>query len=123
MDWYSGLILVVEIFGSLFMGVFVAWIAFYFLNREQTFTAKEFGEFVTVFFGGTIVQVYSSQVTAQNAWVFWIYPIGLVFGMYLYKTLGGGNIKLVPAVRGPVTERVTEHVTKTVTETVTKTEH
>ena len=87
----------VEILGSLCMGIFVAWIAFFFLNRETTFTAKEFGEFVAIFFGGTIIQVYSSQVTSQTMWVYWIYPIGLVAGMLAYKYIGGGNIRLTKA--------------------------
>jgi len=88
-DW----ILTVELIGSFCMGVFVAWIAFFFLNREKDFTAKEFGEFVGVFFGGAIVQLYSSQViSTQNAWIFWIYPIGLLCGMIFYAAKGG-NIR------------------------------
>jgi hypothetical protein len=119
----AGVILFVEIIGSIAMGIFVAWIAFFFLNREKIFTANEFGEFVAIFFGGTIIQVYSSQViAAENAWVFWLYSIGLVVGMLAYKYVGGGNIKLVPVPREPDTEHVTETVTEHVIKTVTKTE-
>jgi hypothetical protein len=90
-------ITLVEIIGSFCMGIFVAWIAFFFLNRETTFTAKEFGEFVAIFFGGTIIQVYSAQLSTQNAWIYWIYPIGLVAGMFAYKYIGGGNVRLMTA--------------------------
>jgi hypothetical protein len=89
------LILGAEMLGSACMGIFVAWIGFFFINRDTTFNAKEFGEFIAIFFGGVIVQLYSAQsavISPENSWVFWIYPLGLVLGMIGYH-LNGGNIK------------------------------
>jgi hypothetical protein len=84
-------ILISEI-GSFSMGFLVIWIAFYFFNRSQTFTAAEFGEFIAVFFGGTILNIYTTQLSEATRFVFWFYPIGLVIGMFAYHFIGGGNI-------------------------------
>ena len=66
------------------MGFFVSWVAFIFFNRETSFNATEFGTFMGVIFGGTIITIFSSYLTNQNQWIFWIYPVGLVIGMIVY---------------------------------------
>jgi hypothetical protein len=86
-------ILIAEI-GSFCMGFIVIWIAFYFFNRSQTFSATEFGEFIAVFFGGTVLNIYTTQLSDQTKFIFWFYPIGLVIGMFAYHFIGGGNITL-----------------------------
>jgi len=84
-------ILISEI-GSFCMGFIVIWIAFFFFNRSQTFSATEFGEFIAVFFGGTVLNIYTTQLSDQTRFIFWFYPIGLVIGMFAYHFIGGGNI-------------------------------
>jgi len=97
------LVTIIEAAGSLFMGFFVAWVAFYFFNRDKTFNATEFGAFMAVIFGGTIIQVFTSFLTTPNQWIFWVYPIGLVFGMIIYGVvaylLPKGVITLIPESR------------------------
>jgi len=66
------------------MGLFVSWVAFFFFKREKEFDAKEFGAFMAVIFGGTIIQVFSSYLTTGDQWIYWVYPIGLVVGMFAY---------------------------------------
>ena len=78
------LVTIIEAAGSLFMGFFVAWVAFYFFNRDKTFNATEFGAFMAVIFGGTIIQVFTSFLTTPNQWIFWVYPIGLVIRMFVF---------------------------------------
>ncbi len=85
----------VEVVGSLFMGFFVAWIAFYFFNRDDKFSGAEFAAFMTAIFGGAVVSVFSTYLTTDDKWIFWVYPIGLVAGMFCfgiyaaYKGKGG----------------------------------
>ena len=106
--------LIWEVIGSLFMGFFVAWIAWYFFNREQTFTGTEFAAFITAIFGGTIVTVFSTFLVSDNKWIFWFYPIGLVAGMFGFAIFaffaGNGKITIrgqlvapgkAPAVKKP----------------------
>lgn len=38
--------------GSTIMGFVVGWLGLYFIAREISFTAAEFGGFITAFFGG-----------------------------------------------------------------------
>jgi membrane protein DedA with SNARE-associated domain len=83
--------------GSFFMGFFVSWIAFYFFNRDDKFSGTEFAAFMTAIFGGAVVTVFSTYLTADDKWVFWIYPLGLVVGMfcfYLMAKHAKGNITM-----------------------------
>ncbi|MGA2121777.1 MAG: hypothetical protein ABSG49_06995 [Methanoregula sp.] len=89
--------LITEI-GSFCMGFIVMWIGFYFFNRSTTFDAKEFGEFIAVFFGGTIIQIYTTQLADPTKFIFWIYPIGLVMGMFAYHFISSGKITIKSTV-------------------------
>jgi uncharacterized membrane protein YeaQ/YmgE (transglycosylase-associated protein family) len=75
------------------MGAIVMWIAFFFFAREKDFTAAEFGGFISAFFGGAILQVYTTQLTDETKFIFWFYPIGLLLGMIAYK-ISGGKVKV-----------------------------
>ncbi len=77
-------ILTWEEVGSFLMGFFVAWIAFYFFNRAETFNGTEFAAFMAAIFGGAIISVFSTFLIDDNKWIFWFYPIGLVFGMICF---------------------------------------
>ncbi|MEI6842312.1 MAG: hypothetical protein WCK53_13680 [Methanomicrobiales archaeon] len=80
MDWIT----LIECIGCLCMGFFVSWVAFIFFNHGTSFSGTEFGTFMGVIFGGTIITIFTSYLTNQNQWIYWIYPVGLVFGMIVY---------------------------------------
>jgi hypothetical protein len=80
--------------GSLSMGFIVVWIAFFILNRTKDFNTAAFAEIIGVFFGATILNIYTTYLNDQTKFIFWFYPIGLVVGMFAYHFIGGGNIKL-----------------------------
>lgn len=93
----STLTFILQSSGSVCMGIVIMWVAFYFFNRAPAFTAKEFGEFIAVFFGGVVIQIFITQLNNDTKVIFWFYPIGLFFGIFLYRYLGGGNITLQKA--------------------------
>lgn len=82
-------LLVFEALSSMILGAVVMYIGLFFISREKDFTAVEFGGFITVFFGGAILTVYTTQLNLENQWIFWFYPIGLLCGMSIYRVLGG----------------------------------
>ncbi len=82
--------------GAFSMGFLVIWVGFVYLNRGTSFTVVEFGEFITVLFGGAAVSILTTQFDEGTKFIFWYYPIGLVAGMFAYHYLGGGNITKTP---------------------------
>jgi len=82
MDYFSlGLISI----GSLVMGFVVMWIGLYFIARTTEFTAAEFGGFMTAFFGGAVIAVFTTfQSEPETKVLFWWYPIGLIVIMLVY---------------------------------------
>jgi len=78
--------------------VLSSWVAFFFFNRDTVFNATEFGAFMTLILGGTIITVFSFFLTTQNQWVYWIYPMGLVVGMFAYaivaRITGHGEVTI-----------------------------
>jgi hypothetical protein len=80
-------LLVFEASASAVMGFVIMWIGYYFIDREQTFTAAEFGGFITAFFGGAILEIYTTQLDSGTRFIFWFYPIGLFIGLVVYHRL------------------------------------
>jgi fluoride ion exporter CrcB/FEX len=92
-------VLALMVVGSFIIGFIVMWIAFLFIAREKEFTAAEFGGFISAFFGGAILTVYTTQLTSETQWIFWIYPIGLGVGMICYRAWGGTVDKTKGAIK------------------------
>ena len=90
-DWWAVALMTI---GSFIMGFIVIWIAFFFFAREKEFTAAEFGGFITAFFGGAILTIFTTFTNAETQWIFWWYPVGLLIGMFAYKQ-SGGNITVM----------------------------
>jgi len=80
-------ILVFEALSSTIMGFVVMWIGYYFIAREQTFTAAEFGGFITAFFGGAVIEIFTTQFNNEAKFIFWFYPVGLFIGLLAYHYL------------------------------------
>ena len=52
------------------MGFVVMWIGFFFISRELQFTAAEFGGFITSFFGGAVIAVYTTMLNPATQILF-----------------------------------------------------
>ncbi|MDD1665338.1 MAG: hypothetical protein LUQ32_08265 [Methanomicrobiales archaeon] len=85
--------------GSTIMGFVVGWLGLYFIAREISFTAAEFGGFITAFFGGAVLQVYTTQLAADTRILFWFYPIGLLAALLFYN-LGDGKFLVKITIAG-----------------------
>jgi hypothetical protein len=75
--------------GSFLMGFIVMWIGLYFIAREGTFTASEYAAFLTAFFGGAVISVFTTMTDGDTKILFWVYPIGLFAAFLLYYLLPG----------------------------------
>ncbi len=76
------------------MGFVVMWIGFFFISRELQFTAAEFGGFITSFFGGAVIAVYTTMLNPATQILFWWYPIGLAVGLLVYHLAPASAKKL-----------------------------
>ncbi len=65
------------------------WIGLYFIAREGTFTATEYAAFLTAFFGGAVISVFTTMTDNDTKILFWVYPIGLFAAFLLYYLLPG----------------------------------
>jgi len=88
------LIMLLEIIGTIIMGFIVMWIGFYFIARETTFNAAEFGGFLSAFFGGAVLQIYTTQLSDETKFIFWFYPVGLGAALIVYHFWGWNPQKL-----------------------------
>jgi hypothetical protein len=88
LDLNSEILIIV---GTILMGVIVMWVGFYFIAREKedNYTAGEYAAFLTAFFGGAVIQVFTTQLNPDTQVLFWWYPIGLFVGFVAYYVLPG----------------------------------
>ena len=69
-----------DVVGSLALGVFVGYLAWYFVTRFTQFNFDALASVIGVLVGGAVVQFLGATGDAR-----WAYPIGLVAGWLIYS--------------------------------------
>jgi hypothetical protein len=65
--------------GTTCLGIFIGYLAMYFVRRFTTFSPQVFGSLLSVVVGGAVLKFLGAD---RDAW--WFYPIGLLIGLVLY---------------------------------------
>lgn len=74
--------------GAFALGIFIAWLTWYFVRRLEDHTPAGLVAIVGVVAGGTVVAFLDVGSTAQGSTEHrWWYPIGLVVGFVLYALI------------------------------------
>jgi len=73
---------IIQIIGSLSLGIVIGWLVRYFIRRFKTFTPQALGSVVSIMVGGGLVKFLGANQT-----VLFCYPIGLLLGFVGYTLI------------------------------------
>ncbi len=91
-------LLAIEGLSNLLMGIFIAYLAWYYVARDGSKTIDGLASVAAVIFGTVVLQFVAPEVNR------WLYPVGLVLGWVSWacvRTLGGAGIGIAIAGLAP----------------------
>ncbi len=87
-------LLAIEGYANLLMGIFIAYLAWYYVARDESKAIDGLASAAAVIFGTVVLQFVAPDVNR------WLYPVGLVLGWVGWaciRTLGGAGIGIAIA--------------------------
>ena len=90
-----------DVIGNLALGIFLGYMAWYFVTRVSDKPIDSFAAVAGVLFGG-VVLAFLGGTTSDSRW--W-YPVGLVVGWIIYVVLRYAAGQGIPTLTGPRDDR------------------
>jgi hypothetical protein len=79
----------IQSWGSVALGVFIAYLTWYFVSRYEKFTSEGLSAAVTVVAGGVVIAFLDAGLKTEDIRpdAHWWYPIGLLVGFVVFEVL------------------------------------
>jgi len=87
--------------GGLGLGIAIAWLVIYFLDRFKIFDVKILGSVVFVIAGGTVTAFLRTNGANSPAYAWVGYCVGLFVGVLFFGVMGAGRSQMQVASKDP----------------------